>query len=76
MSINALSAIVREKGVNASETITELTRRGVNYVYIGQQQGRTGFGGPYPMEPSNFLTSPHYQPVYHQDRVWVFKILP
>ena len=76
MSINALYSLVREKGVNAPETITELTRRGVNYVYIGQQQGRTGFGGPYPMEPSNFLTSPHYQPIYHQDRVWVFKILP
>ncbi len=76
LSIKALTSLVNEKGVASSEMIAELTRRGINYVYIGQLQGRAGFGGPYPMEPSYLLASPNYQPVYHQDRVWVFKILP
>ena len=76
MSIKALSSLVLEKGITASDTMAELSRRAVNYVYIGQKQGRAGFGGPYPMEPSNFLASPLYQPIYHQDRVWIFKILP
>ncbi|MDD5467921.1 MAG: DUF6212 domain-containing protein [Anaerolineales bacterium] len=75
LSINALTSLIHEKGVTSSEMIAELARQGVNYVYVGQTQGRTGFGGPYPMEPSNFLASPNYQLVYHQDRVWVFKIL-
>ena len=76
LKVNALTTLVREKGIDSAAALAEFKQRGINYVYLGQLQGRAGFGGPYPMEPVNFLSSTHYQPVYHQDRVWIFKINP
>jgi hypothetical protein len=47
----------------------------VSHVYIGQQHGKVNSseGG---LNLEELLSSPHFRPVYHQDRVWIFEIIP
>jgi hypothetical protein len=73
-SVNDLTALVYSKGVASLEAQAELARRGVSYIYVGQQQGRVGNGGPYQLEPAAIAANPQFSVVYHQDRVWIFKI--
>ena len=75
-SIADLTHQIYDKGIESSETLAELSRRNIGFVYVGQLQGRAGYGGPYPLEPATLLASSHFQPVYHQDRVWIFEIKP
>ena len=58
------------------EVLKTLKERGINYVYIGQRQGRVNNPDGSVLDPETLLASPHYKPVYHQDRVWVFEITP
>ncbi len=73
-SVNSLTELIYSKGFAAPETQAELVKRGVSYIYIGQKQGRSGYGGPYPLEPAALVANPQLSVVYHQDRVWIFKI--
>ena len=73
--VNALSAQVRDKGVTHPDVLKLLQDRGVTHVYIGQQQGHVNTAGPV-MEPAQMLADAHFRPVYHQDRVWVFEVVP
>jgi hypothetical protein len=75
-SINDLTNLLYRVGINSPEMQAELARRGIDYIYVGQIQGRGGYGGPYPLEPVLLLTSQYYHPIYHQDRVWIFKANP
>jgi hypothetical protein len=51
-----------------------LRQQGVTHVYVGQRQGRVNYNGPNLLDPGKLLASPHYRPIYHQDRVWIFEI--
>ena len=74
--INDLTNLLYSQGINSPELQAELTRRGIGYIYVGQVQGRAGYGGPQPLEPETILTGQFYHPIYHQDRVWIFKANP
>ena len=69
-----LTNTLREYGADAPETLALLRERGITHVYIGQQQGSVNSQQP-ALPPGALLGSPHYQPVYHQDRVWVFEVV-
>lgn len=70
--VNALTTSIQEKGIDNPEVLRELEQRGIEYLYIGQQQG--GVNSPEPMiKLPLLLKSSAFQPVYHQDRVWIFK---
>ncbi len=73
--VNQLTAAVQQKGVDSPAVLRLLRERGVTYVYIGQRQGRVNDAGPQALAPETLLKSPHFRPVYHQDRVWVFEVL-
>jgi hypothetical protein len=72
--IKSLSAELLKKGIDHPDVLKMLRERGIAYVYIGQRQGRVNYGGPYPLEPERVLASPHFHPIYHQNRVWVFEM--
>jgi hypothetical protein len=74
--INALSNTIYDKGAASPEVLTMLKERQIDYIYIGQQQGSAGYGGPQPLDPALLQLDPHFYPVYHQDRVWIFAIQP
>lgn len=61
-----------EKGVGSAEVQDEMRKRGIEYVYVGQVNGR------HPdldmIDPQALKADPDFELLYHQDRVWVFKL--
>lgn len=74
--INYLNAQVHEKGVTSSDVISMLKERGINYVYIGQRQGRVNYNGPDILDPQVINQDGNFATIYHQDQVWIFEIVP
>jgi hypothetical protein len=73
--INVLTKQVQEHGVDSLSTLEMLRDHGVTHVYIGQRQGRVNYSGPHSLDPQAFLDHDAYRLIYHQDRVWIFKVL-
>lgn len=71
--INHFLAQVFEKGITHPDVLQLMQERGFDYAYIGQQQGAVNFSGVF-LDLTQLLADPHFEPVYHQDRVWIFKI--
>jgi hypothetical protein len=63
-------------GISAPETIELLLQNGYKYVYIGQRQGSINYTGPKVLDPVTMSGIPDFKTVYHQDRVWIFEVLP
>ena len=70
---NDFLAEVLNKGVTQLDVIKLLVDRNIQYIFIGQRQGRVNFNGPV-LEPDQLLASPAFTPVYRQDQVWIFKM--
>jgi hypothetical protein len=69
-----LTRAVQTLGVTNSDVLELLYQQGVSHIFIGQQQGKVNNAGSV-LDPAVLLSSPAFTPVYHQDRVWIFKIL-
>lgn len=72
--VNALPAEIAAKGIDSPSALAMMRERNIDFVYIGQQQGRVNYVGP-TLEPSQLLASPYFHPIYHQDRVWIFEVV-
>ena len=73
---NALSLEIKDKGVTSGDVISLLRERGITDVYIGQRQGRVNYSGADVLRPEQLLASANFRSIYHQDRVWVFQVVP
>jgi len=71
---NSLTESIVNKGISHPDIIQELKLRGIKYLYIGQKQGGVNSTSGL-LQPETLLTNPQFQPIYHQDRVWVFKLI-
>lgn len=71
--INETARTILDRGINHPETLAMLRERGIGYVYLGQQQGRVNSPAPL-LDLMTLQNDPHFEPVYHQDRVWIFEI--
>jgi len=74
--IHSLTIAVLNKGIDDPQVLAMLAERKLQYIYVGQLQGSVNYPGPYPLAPETLLASRHFKPVYHQDRVWIFEMLP
>jgi hypothetical protein len=72
--VNALTSEIQVKGIQNPEVLSQLKSRGVSYVYLGQQQGTVNSPGGPLYTAGQLLADPNFRQVYHQDRVWIFKI--
>lgn len=74
-AVNQLVASIQQLGMDDSRIQSELFRRGVTHVFLGQRQG--SLNNPYPplLDPKSLTASPIYRLVYHQDRVYIFEVL-
>ncbi|MBK5107583.1 MAG: hypothetical protein JJE12_05610 [Anaerolineales bacterium] len=71
---NSLVALIEEKGVNHPDVLSELSKRDITHVYIGQQQGQVNSNSA-PLLDINILNDdPNFTVVYNKDRVWIFEI--
>ena len=73
--VNALTAEIQNKGITNPDVLALLRARDITYVYVGQRQGRVNYTGPQTLAPELLLASANFRLVYHQDQVWVFKIV-
>lgn len=51
-----------------------LNDQGIEYVYIGQLQGRQFSGGSSMYSAEELLQNPKFENIYHRDLVWIFKV--
>ena len=72
--VNHLWVTLQQTGMNAPEAYVLLKEYGINYIYIGQRQGLVNNPGSPVLNPEQLKNNLHYQEVYHQDRVWIFKV--
>ena len=74
---NRLIKLIYAEGIDSPDVLRELRTRDVSYIYIGQRQVTPEvYGTLPPLNPYMISASSNYELIYHQDRVWVFKILP
>jgi hypothetical protein len=76
LKVNTLVEQIQEFGVDSLEIHQLLLQNGFTHIYIGQRQGSVNFSGNPVLDEEILRTSPFYRTVYHQDRVWIFEILP
>ncbi len=74
--INNLVALIEEKGIADPQVLSELEARGITHLYIGQQQGQVNAPAPPILDVNTLIADPNYAVVYHEDRVWIFELLP
>jgi hypothetical protein len=73
--INSLVTLIEENGLDDPGVLSELDQRGIRYIFIGQQQGQVN-ANSVPLLDVNFLINdPNFSEVYHEDRVWIFKLI-
>jgi hypothetical protein len=75
-SANNLTKAIQEKGITDPEIIKLLIQNSIRYIYIGQRQGTVNYTGPYTLGPEILINNPNFKVIYHQDRVWIFEIVP
>lgn len=74
--VHSMTSEVLEKGIDDPQVLSMLNERDLQYIYVGQLQGSVNNPGPFPLAPETLLASQYFQPIYHQDRVWIFKMVP
>ncbi len=74
--VNALTAELQRQDIDAPDIQRLLHERGITHVYIGQRQGTVNYAGMHTINPEHVLASPHFRLIYHEDRVWIFALLP
>ena len=71
--INALVEQIQKKGLENGDVLNLLSERGITHLYIGQRVGQVILGS-FGMDPRRLTLSSHFNPIYHQDRVWIFEL--
>ena len=73
--VNQLQIEIDQKGIDHPHVISMLNERSVEYVYIGQRQGQVNNPGNF-LDPDVMLASPNFTLLYHQDHIYIFKLVP
>lgn len=75
-AVNGLVADIARLGIDHPQVLAELQQQGVTHLYLGQRQGGLNNPGPPLLQAAALQESPYFNPIYHQDRVWIFEVLP
>jgi hypothetical protein len=74
----ALVQLVADLGEHTPTTpegLKQICAAGVTHVYVGQGQGKIAQEPLQPfLNPADLVSSPYFELLYHQDRVWVFSL--
>jgi hypothetical protein len=72
--VNQIPRAILLKGLTDPSVMNLLRKRGVTYLCIGQQQGRVNSTQPL-LDLAVIQGDPHFQLVYRQDQVWIYRII-
>ncbi len=67
-----LVARLQEVPLSSPEGHLLLCQQDISHIYVGQGQGRVGFGAIALLEPDEILSDSAFSPLYHHDQVWIF----
>ena len=73
--MNGLIDEINRKGIDHPDVLDQLQKRNVTHIYLGQQQGLVNSLKSM-LTHEELISSPHFDLVYHQDRVWIFEVSP
>jgi len=65
---------IQANDLSTPEGLALLQQNGVTHIYIGRGEGRVGNPGEPLLLAETLLAAPYYEPVYHEDRVWIFAV--
>jgi hypothetical protein len=74
--VEALPRTLRARELDDPAVLAMLRDRAVTHVYVRQRRAGAATGDPSIFQPERLLASARFRPVYHQDRVWVFEVVP
>lgn len=72
--VHELMAQIQTTDLSTPQGLDLLMHNRVTHIYIGQREGGVGNPGASPISAETLLAAPYYEPVYHEDRVWVFRV--
>ncbi len=72
--VRSVASWIEQGKVIEPDVVGQLRTRGVTHVYVGQAQGRVGTASP-SLNPAQLAASPYYRLIYHQDMVWIFRLV-
>jgi hypothetical protein len=75
VNANKFLNIVYSLGPTHPDVVDMFNTERISHVYIGQRRGGVNYAGE-TLNPQELLENPHYQPIYNQDLVWIFRIIP
>jgi uncharacterized membrane protein len=73
--VHDLMAQLQTQNLSTPEGLELLGQNGITYIYVGQKEGRVWNPGEPLLSAETLLATPYYEPVYHEDSVWIFKVL-
>ena len=69
-----LMAQLEATDLTTSEGLELLKQNRISYIYIGQREGSVWNPGAPLLSADILVDAPYYEPVYHDDRVWIFRV--
>ena len=67
-------AFLEEVPLSSPDVLPRLCAAKITHVYVGQGQGNVGAGAVQLFDPQTLQDSPFLEPIYHENRVWVFDV--
>ena len=67
---------IQRGGINDIDSLGMIRDREISHIYVGQQQGSVNSSGLILLDPDLLSASSFFKPIYHQDRVWIFEVIP
>jgi hypothetical protein len=72
--VHNLLAQLESTDLTTSEGLELLKKNRISYIYIGQREGSVWNPGAPLLAADILVDAPYYEPVYHDDRVWIFRV--
>ena len=73
---NEIVRQIQRGGINDIDSLGMIRDREISHIYVGQQQGSVNSSGLILLDPDLLSASSFFKPIYHQDRVWIFEVIP
>lgn len=74
LRIKGLITFGQINDLSTDQAIDHLRAEGITHLYVAQRRGMVGNPDLPIFSVATLLTNPRYEPIYHQDRVWIFAL--
>jgi hypothetical protein len=72
--VHSLMAELQDSDLSTTEGLALLKENRITHIYIGQREGRVWNPGAPLLSVETLFAAPYYEPVYHEDQVWIFEV--